>query len=584
MKRGTWIALGLAVTCAAAHASAQDTTQPEKKPEAAPAAPAPAEQPAAAPATAPAAPAPAEPAAAPAAAATTTPAATAAAPPVPAATPAAEAKPKKAEKAAALPKNELAMGLSPGAPQTATLAGGVTPAFGTVSQRAEDWRFDFHGLVLMPLRMGINTRLHPGSQQKKTVLHSPPLVPGDLTSFEYTAVSPDPWVQLNFSYGNKDVTATVIVAARAATAAVAYFNPPDQLGIDDAFLTFRLPASDQVKLSLDVGAFVNRYGNMGEYDLGRYGTPLIARVGGVGFTGSGTADLGGGLGLAFEAGMMGQLNKSPVGMEPAGWNAFADPNVGTSYAAHGHVSLGYEGKAQLGFHSVYAFVQDDRATGAVGKDGNIDVTGGDLRVTVGRFGHLYAGVGHTRAHRSRSVSGVIQVLNAPGGPGLMSEYFGPKSEGTGKLTVGGIEYDFSLGNALRYPRKFDADGPDLVLSVFGIYAHVADSLDTAFLDFYGRDKLKYGGEIAYSALRWLALSGRYDRVILNVDDAHQTHAILTPRLIFHTNWNSQDQVVLQYSHYMDGNRVAVKNGYPPVRDPTVRPDQDVVSLIAAMWW
>ena len=580
MKRGTWIALGLAVTCAAAHASAQDTTQPEKEPEAAPAAPAPAEQPAAAPAAAPATPAPAEPAAAPAAAATTTPAATAAV----TTPPAAEAKPKKAEKVAALPKNDLAMGLSPGAPQTATLAGGVTPAFGTVSQRAEDWRFDFHGFVLMPLRMGINTRLRPGRQQKKTVLHAPPLVPGDLTSFEYTAVSPDPWVQLNFSYGNKDVTATVIVAARAATAAVAYFNPPDQLGIDDAFLTFRLPASEQVKLSLDVGAFVNRYGNMGEYDLGRYGTPLIARVGGVGFTGSGTADLGGGLGLAFEAGMMGQLNKSPVGMEPAGWNDFADANVGTSYAAHGHVSLGYEGKAQLGFHSIYAFVQDDRATGPAGKDGNIGVTGGDLRLTVGRFGHLYAGVGHTRAHRSRSVSGVIRVLNAPGGPGLMTEYFGPQSGGTGKLTVGGIQYDFSLGNALRYPRKFDADGPDLIMSVFGIYAHVADSPDTAFLDFYGRDKLKYGGEISYSALSWLALSGRYDRVILNIDDAHQTHAILTPRLIFHSNWNSQDQVVLQYSHYMDGNRVAVKNGYPPVRDPTIRPDQDVVSLIAAMWW
>ena len=476
------------------------------------------------------------------------------------------------------------MGLSPGAPQTATLAGGVTPAFGTVSQRAEDWRFDLHGLVLMPLRMGINTRLRPGSQQKKTVLHSPPLVPGDLTSFEYTAVSPDPWVQLNFSYGNRDVTATVIVAARAATAAVAYFNPPDQLGIDDAFLTFRLPASDQVKLSLDVGAFVNRYGNMGEYDLGRYGTPLIARVGGVGFTGSGTADLGGGFDLAFDAGMMGQLNKSPVGMEPAGWNDFADANVGTSYAAHGHVSLGYEGKAQLGFHSIYAFVQDDRATGREGKDGNIGTTGGDLRLTVGRFGHLYAGIGHTRAHRSRSVSGVVRILNAPGGPGLMAEYFGPLSGGTGKLTVAGAQYDFSLGNALRYPRRFDANGPDLIMSVFGIYAHVADSPDTAFLDFYGRDKLKYGGEIAYSALSWLALSGRYDRVILNVDDAHQTHAILTPRLIFHSNWNSQDQVVLQYSHYMDGNRVAVKNGYPPVRDPTLRPDQDVVSLIASMWW
>ncbi|MBN1607349.1 MAG: hypothetical protein JW940_11995 [Polyangiaceae bacterium] len=436
----------------------------------------------------------------------------------------------------------------------------------------------------MPLRIGFNSRERATSDQKVLVLHSPPVVPGDLTSFEYTAVSPDPWVQLNFSYGNRDVTATVIVAARAATTAVAYFNPPDQLGIDDAFLTFRLPASEQVKLSLDVGAFVNRYGNMGEYDLGRYGTPVIARVGGVGFTGSGTADVGRGLDLAFEAGMMGQLNKAPVGMEPAGWNDFADANVGTSYAAHGHVSLGCEDQVQLGLHEVYAFVQDDRATGAIGQDGSIGVTGADLRLTLGRYGHLYGGVGYTNADRSRSVSGVIRVLNAPGGPGLMAEYFGPESKGTGKLLSAGLQYDFSLGNFLRYPREFHADAPDLIASVFGIYAHVADSPDTEFLDFYGRDKLKYGGEISYSALSWLALSGRYDRVVSNLEDAHQTHAILTPRLIFRSDWNAQDQVVLQYSHYLNGNLVAVKSGYPPVRDLTIRPDEDVVSLVGTMWW
>ena len=31
-----------------------------------------------------------------------------------------------------------------------------------------------------------------------------------------------------------------------------------------------------------VGAFASRYGSPGEYDEGRYGTPLIARVNGIG--------------------------------------------------------------------------------------------------------------------------------------------------------------------------------------------------------------------------------------------------------------------------------------------------------------
>jgi hypothetical protein len=45
------------------------------------------------------------------------------------------------------------------------------------------------------------------------------VVPGNnFESFDYTGVLPDPWVQLNFSYGNPVVTATVIVAARSIAA------------------------------------------------------------------------------------------------------------------------------------------------------------------------------------------------------------------------------------------------------------------------------------------------------------------------------------------------------------------------------
>jgi hypothetical protein len=602
MRRGSRTGLFLAMTCAASHALAQDAQPPEKKVEAAPAEPAPAGQaqqptagaeppaagaPAPAPGTAPGTAvttpaAPAAPGAAPAPAAqpqATTPA------PAAAAAPAAAEKPKKQEGTQLTASNQnqaLALGLSPGAPQVATLAGGVTPSFGQTSTRAEDWRFDFHGFLYLPLRIGINKREHAGAGQKVTTLHTPPVIPGDYTSFGYTAVNPDPWSQLNFSYGNRDVTANVIVAARSVTNGASYFNPSDQLGISDAFLTFRLPASEAVKLSLDVGAFANRYGAMGEYDLGRYGTPLIARVAGVGFTGSGNAALGGEVDLAFEAGLMGQLNKAPVGMEPAGWNDFADPNVGTSYAAHGHASLGFGGKVQVGGHLVYAFVQDDRATSALQKDGSITIGGGDFRLTLGRFGHFYAGVGHTRAKDARGVSGVVRVLNAPGGPGLMTEYFGPNSGGTGQLTLAGAQYDLSLGNLLRYPERFNGDGPDLIASLFGIFTHVGKTPSDPGYDQV--DKFKYGGELTYSMLSWLALSGRYDRVIGNLGDAHQTYAVLSPRVIFRTDFNAHDQVVLQYSRYMVGSGVPVKAGYPPVYDYTIIPDKDVISLTAAMWW
>ena len=58
---------------------------------------------------------------------------------------------------------------------------------------------------------------------------------------------------------------------------------------------------------------------------------------------------------------------------------------------------------------------------------------------------------------------------------------------------------------------------------------------------YNLKGLKYGGEVTYSALSWLAVSGRYDRVIADVSDDSRTLAAFSPRVMFRTDWNSQDQ-------------------------------------------
>jgi hypothetical protein len=422
------------------------------------------------------------------------------------------------------------------------------------------------------------------------VYHAPPVVPDEFTSFEYTNVAPDPWAQLNFSYGNRDVTATVIVAARSVTEGASYFNPPDQLGINDAFLTFRIANTEHLRMRLDAGAFANRYGNMGEYDSGRYGTPIIGRIGGVGITETGAYSIGP---LAFmaEVGIMGQLNKAPLGVEPAGWNGYLDPNAGTSFVPHVHLGASYGGWAQIGLHAMRALSADDRATPAGQPDGYIDVTAADARLTLHRFGHLYVAASETSSHHARAVSDVIQILNAPGGLGLMAEYLGPESEGSGDLTTVGAQYDLSLGNLLRYPAPFDGAGPDLVASLFTIFTSVS-SHDPIY---NGVKKLKYGAEVSYAPIGWLAVSGRYDRVIRDVDDGSQTSAVLTPRLIFRTGFNARDQIVLEYSHWFNGSGVfahsapfgermlAVAGGQPAVQD-LVRPDADVLSLMASMWW
>ncbi len=478
-------------------------------------------------------------------------------------------------------RHKPALGLALDAPEIASLPGGVTPAYGRHAGRGEDWQFGFHGIVFLPLRVGLGKRENPGSAQKATVLHAPPRVPGDFETFGYTTTVPNPWTQLNFSYGNQSVMATVIIAARTVRNANGYFDPPDMLGINDAFLTFAVPLeSERFDLAINLGAFANRYGHMGAHDLGRYGTPLIARISGTGLTATGTMGMGD-LDLLFEAGIKGQFNKAPVGVEPAGWNGFADPNVGSSYAGHGHLSVRYKELAVFTGHLISAFTRDDRASADDIPDGRIIVGGADGRLMMGRFGHLFLGAAYTDAKTARAVSNVVRVLNAPGGPGLMREYLGAESNGTGSLFTGGGQYDFSLGNFLRYPDHFEGDGPDLLLSVFGIGTRVTSPNDKVF---DGITKLKVGGELGYSALSWLALGARYDHVVRNLDDPKQSTAIATGRLILHSDWNSRDQVVLQYSYYKNGAATAVREGYPPVDDLTIVPDAHVLSLTASMWW
>jgi hypothetical protein len=486
------------------------------------------------------------------------------------------------------------LSLDPAEPEMSSLPGGVTPAFGAVSTKPGEWRFDFHGLLFVPLRVGFNTRQSVAPGQEKTVLHSPAVLPEDFTSFGFTNVVPDPWAQVNFSYGNRDVTATVIIAARSVTEGDSFYNPPDHLGVNDAFVTFREMTSERLRLKLDVGAFANRYGNMGEFDSGRYNTPVIARVGGVGATQTARYSLGPATWMA-EVGLMGQLNKAPLGVEPAGWNGYADPNVGSSFVPHFHAGVRYLDFGQLGLHAMRALSQDDRANPTTQPDGYIDVFAADARLTLKRYGHVYCALSQTSAHHARAVSDIIQILNAPGGTGLMSQYFGPNSGGGGDLTTVAAQYDLSVGNLLRNGGDFAGFGPDLFVSLFGIFTSVGSadrSVDPATGKklYDGIGKLKYGAEVSYAPVSWVAVSGRYDRVINDLDDGTKTTSIVSPRFIFRSGYNARDQLVLQYSHWFNGSGIGGYSGVPPqppgtppVSTPT-SPDQDVLSLMVSMWW
>jgi len=231
---------------------------------------------------------------------------------------------------------------------------------------------------------------------------------------------------------------------------------------------------------------------------------------------------------------------------------------------------------------------DDRA-GTAALDGSIDVYAGDARLNMGRFGHLYAAVAYTDAVQARSVSRVISVLNTQGGPGLMDNYLGPLSGGTGTLTTVGGQYDLSIGRLVSYPVPFSGDGPDLYVSVFGMMTHVTSvdhttDAQSMVSTYDGVDKRKFGVEATYSFLPWLATSGRLDQVDPNTKNRDFSFAEATARLILHSDWQSTDQIVLQYTHWFYGSRTTVRDGEPPVPNEGIVPDGNMLSLSASMWW
>ncbi len=471
------------------------------------------------------------------------------------------------------------LGLAPGVPQADALPGGTQPSFGQPSSGPQDWRFDFHGFFTAPLRVGLNQRESPKGDQSKLVLHAPPVVPDDLETFSHTGVVPTPYAQLNFSYGNNVVTGNVFILARTANVSTGFFDPSSQLGVNDVFLNFNLPnIGKDMHFEVNLGQFSNRYGVMGEYDEGRYGTPLFARTNGAGENIIGRFKLND-VTLFVEQGFQGQSDKAPTGIVTDGWNGFADPNVGTSYVNHVHGGVGFNGLATVGLHYMNAFSQDDRATGPDGKDGSINILGADLRLTMKRYGHFYAGGSLIKAENAVSVGRIVEVLNTRGGPGLKDNYFGPKSGGTGQLLIFGGQYDLSLARLLRTD-DFKGDGPDIFLSLFAI----ATKVKSNDLDYDKFTKLKVGAEGTYSILPWLAAGVRYD--IVKPDNKYNDYnfAVLSPRVIFRTGWQAHDQVTLQYSHWFDGRFTTVRDGYPPKPNVNISPDEDMVSLSASMWW
>ncbi len=401
--------------------------------------------------------------------------------------------------------------------------------------------------------------------------------------WRYTRQWEQDWAEVFLDYGNDHVVGTV--GLQGYNFSDAGFNDTNaQLGIAQGFVTVTPDLGlANVRLKWKVGSFWEKYGQAGQYDAGKYDTYLFGRIHQIGEALSAEADFGD-FTMKISHGIGARLEQVPAGQAPTAGSP------GFTLLDHLHAGVAYKKIVDANLHWLVSWAQDARATPTT-PDGKIAVVGGEVRVSGGMAGTLYAGYSRVSAQNAGAVGPAIEVVHSLGGGGhqngngLIDNYLGPctlcapADVGRGSVDTVEVAYDYSFGQLyrkLRDPRaSFWGDGMDLTLGVFGMYTAVSSKDSTAD----GVKKHKYGADLVFNMLSWLGIGARGDVVQPSSKDTTESFWVISPKILFRTHFVTHEEITAQYSHYGYKSGVtpqAPNNAYPP--------DEDVFGIKATMWW
>ncbi|HVR60303.1 MAG TPA: hypothetical protein VMU50_00315 [Polyangia bacterium] len=502
----------------------------------------------------------------------------------------------------------MGLGLSPYAPQTPGLPGGLTIPFSAPAP-GDDWMFNFWGYMSASLRVGQGDRDVAYADQHVTTLHTYPRIVDAYGMFNGTNVTQGSWVDLTFEYGNNRVTSHVKISTWKPAAGSDWTPLGSQNLFQEAYLSFKIPVG-RLNLKWSVGAFSNTYGGLGQYDVGHYNAAIIGMPFGVGETLTAQIALDSTYTVFLEDGIMGRLAKVPVGA-PAivSIDGMFNESIPSSWVHHVHAGLARYGTVPLimGLHWLTNWAQDERdqqddpRTPFVDEsrrpDPRMDVFGADFRMIDNYLGNFAAAVSYADAHYATLLTG-LNYYGAFNGEQLTKRFLGPRDGstgalpsplpttiapvapsggGTGKMLVAGLEYNVGWGRLLRYPVDLGPNGPELTTSVFVNFVHLS-SRDP---DADGKRMLKFGAEATYRWLHWLTLSARADRVMPNSKDSEESFTVVSPKLIFKTDWMSHEQVTLAYTRWFYGAHTHAEFPNDFTRGQL---DSAMYSLSFGLWW
>ncbi|HEY5960790.1 MAG TPA: hypothetical protein VIV60_29750 [Polyangiaceae bacterium] len=466
------------------------------------------------------------------------------------------------------------------------------------------WQTFVSGYFRAPVTMGFSPRANPDNKNGPTrlqVSYGPNRVlDSSYYSFAYTRLQEQDWAEL-FVHAKRNHAEAVIGWMGYWFQGAGFRNGDASWAPAAAYLTldtdFELGGM-KPNIALTVGSWWPKFGAFAKYDT--YTLGQMRQIGEqVKLTLPFNDDLKLTLVQGFGTNRDGSFNYT---VNPPIYGS----TTGLDLIHYDNIQLTYKKYLDVGLHFNTQWTRDPNLT----QGGDVDVKsyssvtkaylmtiGGEVSVSAPVAGRLWISPSLVKVRNGWSLAnGGVEVMHSLGGAGLASNYLawtnsGSDSHGSGSILNLGLLYENSLSSILGKPPE---SLPNLTLNVFGLMANSSlDLPDGSTLTQNRIKQLKYGADLTYQALTWLAVMGRYDEVNYDLDHSGYVFSAVTGRLIFSSHFLSTESIYVQYSRYRYGDKM-VLNGQWPWHTPLVagtdlfqagpysgtRPDMDVVKIQA----
>jgi hypothetical protein len=397
-------------------------------------------------------------------------------------------------------------------------------------------RFELHGYARMPLAAQGTPR-------------EPYLVDNDyyLSGFAYTRLYEPDWSELFFSAqsGNYKAEFGLFASLYSDYASARLEN---QLGVAQASVTAKKFLNHD-PLTVQLGVFWDRYGHIEPYDTYIFGRTHQ-----------------GGLKVGYELPGNGHV-QAGIGVH----QAQLQQNLGMTPIAHVAGSYPVIPDLELGGYVLRTWTRDQRQLSPI-QDGTMWVAGADARYKLpNKRGSAYLAFAYYNMDHVLYLAPALEVMHSTGGRGITENYLGldASDDGSGRM--------YTLATDVK-----TAITDKIGVRAFGMTTWVRSPQRDEMDPLLNRDRrlyVKWGVEPSYKIIPQMAVSARYDRVILDVYDSENSFRVLSPRITFPlAAWG---ELFFMYSHYWYGDKVTLRAGQVPLE---TMPDANVFKLQAQVVW